>query len=174
MLPHYAPASSFHLSSPACCSRSRCLMKFHVFHLGSHIRQITWCRYMKIFQYKFCFFVDLSGSLRHIRSLGCSILNVGICDRRTDGIRVRILMSDDKALLSFLTNNPLTVIPDICQISLLAFTGICLVYNFLLFILAYLKKSANRSLSFCTIPHTFILYVPDLCRKPSIFCCQIS
>ena len=56
---------------------------------------------MEIFQYKFCFFVDLSGSLRHIRSLGCSILDVGICDRRTDRIRVRILVSDDINFIIF-------------------------------------------------------------------------
>ena len=81
--------------------RSRSLMEFHILYLCSHIRQITGGRHMKIFQYKFCFFVDLSGSLRHIRSLGCSILDVGICDRRTDGIRVRILVSDDINFIIF-------------------------------------------------------------------------
>ena len=97
MLLHQFPCP---LHRHAVC-RSRCLMKIHVFHLGSHIRQITGCRHMEIFQYKFCFFVDLSGSLRHIRSLGCSILDVGICDRRTDRIRVRILVSDDINFIIF-------------------------------------------------------------------------
>ena len=97
MLLHQFPCP---LHRHAVC-RSRCLMKIHVFHLGSHIRQITGCRHMKIFQYKFCFFIDLSGSLCHIRSLGCSILDVGICDRRTDRIRVRILVSDDINFIIF-------------------------------------------------------------------------
>ena len=97
MLLHQFPCP---LHRHAVC-RSRCLMKIHVFHLGSHIRQITGCRHMEIFQYKFCFFVDLSGSLCHICSLGCSILDVGICDRRTDGIRVRILVSDDINFIIF-------------------------------------------------------------------------
>ena len=97
MLLHQFPCP---LHRHAVC-RSRCLMKIHVFHLGSHIRQITGCRHMEIFQYKFCFFVDLSGSLCHICSLSCSILDVGICDRRTDRIRVRILVSDDINFIIF-------------------------------------------------------------------------
>ena len=75
---------------------ARHLMDFNFLYLRSRIRQITRCAHAKALQHILCLLVDLTGTPRHVGfCFICSVLDIRIGNRRTNGIRIRIFMSND-------------------------------------------------------------------------------
>ena len=67
----------------------------HVFDTRTDIRHIARCIHLKTFQHIQRFFVDLTGTLCLINGIFLrSVFDICISDRRTDRVRIRILVSD--------------------------------------------------------------------------------